>query len=43
MRIASPIASARATRVRAQTMDTYSHLMEGMGNDAVGGLDEAFG
>jgi integrase len=26
-----------------QTMDTYSHLMEGMGGDAVGGLDEAFG
>jgi integrase len=25
-----------------QTMDTYSHLMEGMGGDAVGGLDEAF-
>jgi len=26
-----------------QTMDTYSHLMEGIGNDAVSGLDEAFG
>ena len=26
-----------------QTMDTYSHLMEGMGGDAVDGLDEAFG
>jgi integrase len=26
-----------------QTMDTYSHVMEGMGGDAVGGLDEAFG
>lgn len=26
-----------------QTIDTYSHLMEGMGGDAVGGLDEAFG
>lgn len=26
-----------------QTMDTYSHLMEGMGDDAVDGLDEAFG
>lgn len=26
-----------------QTMDTYSHLMEGIGNDAVGGLEEAFG
>jgi integrase len=26
-----------------QTMDTYSHLIEGMGGDAVGGLDEAFG
>ncbi len=26
-----------------QTMDTYSHLMEGIGGDAVGGLDEAFG
>jgi len=25
-----------------QTMDTYSHLMVGMGGDAVGGLDEAF-
>jgi integrase len=26
-----------------QTMDTYSHLMEGMGDDAVDGLDETFG
>lgn len=26
-----------------QTMDIYSHLMEGMGGDAVGGFDEAFG
>lgn len=26
-----------------QTMDTYSHLMVGMGSDAVGNLDEAFG
>ncbi len=26
-----------------QTMDTYSHLMEGMADDAVDGLDEAFG
>ena len=26
-----------------QTMDTYSHLMERMGGEAVGGLDEAFG
>ena len=26
-----------------QTMDTYSHLMGGMGGEAVGGLDEAFG
>ena len=26
-----------------QTMDTYSHLMEGMGGDAVDGLGEAFG
>ncbi|MGI8911250.1 MAG: tyrosine-type recombinase/integrase [Rubrobacteraceae bacterium] len=26
-----------------QTMDTYSHLMEGIGGDAVDGLDEAFG
>jgi integrase len=25
-----------------QTMDTYSHLMEGIGGDAVGGLDESF-
>jgi hypothetical protein len=25
-----------------QTMDSYSHLMNGMGNDPVGGLDEAF-
>ncbi|MDP8971748.1 MAG: site-specific integrase [Actinomycetota bacterium] len=25
-----------------QTMDTYSHLMDGIGGDAVGGLDEAF-
>jgi integrase len=27
----------------AQTMDTYSHLMEGMGGDAVDGLEDAFG
>jgi integrase len=27
----------------AQTMDTYSHLMDGMGSGAVDGLDEAFG
>ena len=26
-----------------QTMDTYSHLMEGMDSGAVDGLDEAFG
>ena len=26
-----------------QTMDTYSHLMDGIGGDAVNGLDEAFG
>jgi integrase len=26
-----------------QTMDTYSHLMAGMGGDAVDGLEEAFG
>ncbi len=26
-----------------QTMDTYSHLLEDIGGDAVGGLDEAFG
>jgi integrase len=26
-----------------QTMDTYSHLMDGMGSDAVDGLDEVFG
>jgi integrase len=26
-----------------QTMDTYSHLMDGIGDDAVDGLDEAFG
>jgi hypothetical protein len=25
-----------------QTMDTYSHLMDGMDGDAVRGLDEAF-
>ena len=25
-----------------QTMDTYSHLMDGIGGDAVNGLDEAF-
>jgi hypothetical protein len=24
-------------------MDTYSHLLEDIGGDAVGGLDEAFG
>jgi integrase len=26
-----------------QTMDTYSHVMEGIGGDAVDGLGEAFG
>jgi integrase len=26
-----------------QTMDTYSHLMDGIGDDAVDGLDQAFG
>ena len=26
-----------------QTMDTYSHLLENIGGDAVGGLEEAFG
>ena len=26
-----------------QTMDRYSHLLEDIGGDAVGGLDEAFG
>ena len=26
-----------------QTMDTYSHLLGDIGNNAVGGLDEAFG
>jgi hypothetical protein len=26
-----------------QTIDTYSHLLEDIGGDAVGGLDEAFG
>jgi integrase len=26
-----------------QTMDTYSHLLDDIGDDAVGGLDEAFG
>ena len=26
-----------------QTMDTYSHLLEGIGGGAVDGLDEAFG
>jgi integrase len=26
-----------------QTMDTYSHLIDGIGGDAVDGLDEAFG
>lgn len=26
-----------------QTMDTYSHLLDDIGGDAVGGLDEAFG
>lgn len=26
-----------------QTMDTYSHLLEDIGGDAVGGLDETFG
>jgi site-specific recombinase XerD len=25
------------------TMDTYSHLLEDIGGDAVGGLEEAFG
>ena len=26
-----------------QTTDTYSHLLDGIGGDAVGGLEEAFG
>jgi integrase len=26
-----------------QTMDRYSHLLEGIGGDAVEGLDESFG
>jgi len=26
-----------------QTMDTYSHVIDDIGGDAVGGLDEAFG
>jgi len=26
-----------------QTMDTYLHLKDGIGGDAVDGLDEAFG
>ena len=26
-----------------QTMDTYSHLMDGIGGDAMDGLDQAFG
>jgi hypothetical protein len=26
-----------------QTMDTYSHLLDDIGDDTVGGLDEAFG
>jgi integrase len=26
-----------------QTMDHYSHLLEGIGSDAVEGLDESFG
>jgi hypothetical protein len=26
-----------------QTMDTYSHLLEDIGGDAVDGLDEVFG
>jgi integrase len=26
-----------------QTMDTYSHLLDDLGDDEVGGLDEAFG
>jgi integrase len=26
-----------------QTMDTYAHLMGGMSNDAVDGLDEGLG
>jgi len=25
------------------TLDTYSHLMDGIGGDAVDGLDEEFG
>jgi hypothetical protein len=38
--------TTRVTSTRAsivQTMDTYSHLLEDIGGDAVGGLDEAFG
>lgn len=27
----------------AQTMDTYSHLLDDIGGDAVGGLEDAFG
>jgi hypothetical protein len=26
-----------------QTMDTYSHLLDEVGDDEIGGLDEAFG
>jgi integrase len=26
-----------------QTVDTYSHLLDGIGGDAVGGLEQAFG
>jgi integrase len=26
-----------------QTIDVYSHLVEGIGGDAAGGLDKAFG
>ena len=37
--IQSPLEHASITH----TIDAYSHLMEGMGSDAVDGLDEAFG
>jgi integrase len=37
--VQSPLGHSSIT----QTMDTYSHLMDGIGGDAVNGLDEAFG
>ena len=36
-------ATAAAHSSITQTMDTYSYVIDSMGGDSVGGLDEAFG